>query len=141
MWSSRSDPRRRSVTGIPVHIATTWAISSSSTVGWSLLTCDCHSARSCSTVSRAVAFVLAQAGRLVVLGVDRRVLLLGYPVTFLRLAQVGWRRGVAEADARRGLVDEVDRLVRQVPVGDVADREVDGGATASSVIATLWCCS
>ena len=35
---------------------------------------------------------------------------------------------MAQADARRGLVDEVDRLVRQVPVGDVADRQVGGGA-------------
>ena len=34
---------------------------------------------------------------------------------------------MAQADARGGLVDEVDRLVRQVPVGDVADRQVGGG--------------
>jgi len=39
----------------------------------------------------------------------------------LRLAQ-GRRRGrMAQADPARGLVDEVDRLVGQVPVGDVAD--------------------
>ena len=41
------------------------------------------------------------------------------------------RSGGAEAWRRRtrlrGLVDEVDRLVRQVAVGDVADRQVDGG--------------
>ena len=43
------------VTGIPVHIATTWAISSSSTLGCSPETCDCHSARWASTNSRAVA--------------------------------------------------------------------------------------
>ncbi len=34
---------------------------------------------------------------------------------------------MAQPDARRGLVDEVDRLVGQVPVGDVADRQVRGG--------------
>ena len=34
---------------------------------------------------------------------------------------------MAEPDARGGLVDEVDRLVGQVPVGDVADRQVGGG--------------
>ncbi len=33
---------------------------------------------------------------------------------------------MAEADAARRLVDEVDRLVREVAVGDVADRQVDG---------------
>ena len=43
------------VTGMPVHIATTWAISSSSTLGCSPETCDCHSARWASTDSRAVA--------------------------------------------------------------------------------------
>jgi hypothetical protein len=32
-----------------------------------------------------------------------------------------------DADARRGLVNEVDRLVRQLPVGDVAMRELGGG--------------
>ena len=34
---------------------------------------------------------------------------------------------MAQADARGGLVDQVDRLVRQVAVGDVADRQVRGG--------------
>ena len=34
---------------------------------------------------------------------------------------------MAQADARGGLVDQVDRLVRQVAVGDVADRQVGGG--------------
>ena len=74
--------------------------------------------------------VLAELGRgLVVLGVDRAVLLLGHPVELaLRLAQRRRRGGVAEADAAGGLVDEVDRLVGQVAVRDVADRQVRGGA-------------
>ena len=33
---------------------------------------------------------------------------------------------MAQADAATGLVDQVDRLVRQMPVRDVADRQVDG---------------
>ena len=130
MWSSRSDSSSAMrVTGMPVHIATTWAISSSPTVGWSPDTVACHSARSSSTVLLGGRLGLAERrGLLVVLVVDRRVLLLGDAVELLlRLAQGGRRGGVAQADARRGLVDEVDRLVRQVAVGDVADRQVGGG--------------
>ena len=67
-------------------------------------------------------------GFLVLLVVDRRVLLLGDALQLLlRLAQRRRRGGVAEADARGGLVDEVDRLVGQVAIGDVADRQVGGG--------------
>ena len=52
MWSSRSDSSWAiRVTGMPVHIATTWAISSSPTVGCSAVTFDCHSLRSPSTTS------------------------------------------------------------------------------------------
>ena len=47
--------------------------------------------------------------------------------SLLGLAQGGRGGGVAQSDARGGLVDEVDRLVRQVAVGDVADRQVGGG--------------
>ena len=43
------------VTGMPVHIATTWAISSSSTTGCSPDIWACHSVRRPSAVSRAVA--------------------------------------------------------------------------------------
>ena len=80
-------------------------------------------------LSRAVASASRRRGRLLVLlVVDRRVLLLGDAVELLlRLAQRGRRGRMAQADARRGLVDEVDRLVRQVPVGDVADRQVGRG--------------
>ena len=67
-------------------------------------------------------------GFLVLLVVDRRVLLLGDAVEILlRLAQGRGRGRMAQADARGGLVDEVDRLVRQMAVGDVADRQVRGG--------------
>ena len=72
---------------------------------------------------------LAQGrGLLVFLVVDRRVLLLGDPLeVLLRLAQGGRRGGVTQPDARGRLVDQVDRLVGQVAVGDVADRQVGGG--------------
>jgi hypothetical protein len=57
------------------------------------------------------------------------VLLLRHAIELaLRLAQLRRRGGMAQADARGGLVDQVDRLVRQMPVGDVADRQVGGGA-------------
>ncbi len=54
--SSRSDSSwAMRVTGMPVHIATTCAISSSSTLGVSPDTVDCQSLRSLSTFSREVA--------------------------------------------------------------------------------------
>ena len=117
------------VTGMPVHIATTWAMSSSSTLGVSPDTVDCHSAAQLVDVLAGGRLGLAQRRRLLVLlGVDRRVLLLGDPLeVLLRGAQLGRRRGVAQAHAARGLVDQVDRLVGQEAVGDVADREVRGG--------------
>ena len=72
---------------------------------------------------------LAQGrGLLVFLVVDRRVLFLGDPLEVLLGLAQGRRRGrMAQADARGSLVDQVDRLVRQVAVGDVADRQVGRG--------------
>ena len=62
MWSSRSDSSwAMRVTGMPVHIATTWAISSSSTVGCSPEIWACHSARRLSTFSLGGGLGLAQA--------------------------------------------------------------------------------
>ena len=45
----------------------------------------------------------------------------------LDLAQIGRRLHALDAQARPGLVDQVDRLVGQVAVGDVAVGEVGGG--------------
>jgi hypothetical protein len=44
-------------------------------------------------------------------------------------------------DPRRGLVDQVDRLVRQEAVGDVAVRELAAATIAGSVMSTPWCTS
>ena len=130
MWSSRSDSSWAiRVTGMPVHIATTWAISSSSTVR--LVARDLGLPLGAERVDGLARGRLGLAQRrrlLVLLVVDRGVLLLGDPLeVLLRLAQGGRRGGMAQADARGGLVDEVDRLVGQVAVGDVADRQVGGG--------------
>ena len=130
MWSSRCDSScAMRVTGMPVHIATTWAISSSSTVGCSPRDLRLPFVAQRLDRSRAVGLGLAQLrGLFVFLGVDRGVLLLGDPLELLlRLAQGGRRRGVAEPDAAGGLVDEVDGLVGQVAIRDVADRQVGGG--------------
>src|SRR5207253_9321569 len=77
----------------------------------------------------ALGLLLAQARRgFVVLGVDRAVLLLRDPVQLaLGLAERRRGGGVAEPDAARGLVDQGDRLVWQVPGGDVAGRQVRRG--------------
>ena len=131
MWSRRADSSSAiRVTGIPVHIATTWAISSSSTVGWSPATFACHSPRRVSTFSRAEVSASRRSRRVVVLlGVDGRVLVADDPLELLLgLPEIRRRRGVAEADAAGRLVDQVDRLVGQMAVRDVADRQVGGSA-------------
>ena len=80
IWSSRSDSSWAiRVTGMPVHMETTSAMSSSSTVGLSPADLACHSARSgIQPFSRAVASASRSVGRLLELLVgDRRFLLLG----------------------------------------------------------------
>src|SRR3990172_6259058 len=69
---------------------------------------------------------VAQGGRaLVVLAVDGRVLLLRDALQLLlRRLELGRRGAGAKAHAAGRLVDEVDGLVGQVAVRDVADREV-----------------
>ncbi len=55
MWSSRSDSSwAMRVTGMPVHMATTWAMSSSPTSGVSAVRCACQAVRSSSMLARAV---------------------------------------------------------------------------------------
>ena len=130
MWSSRSDSSWAiRVTGMPVHIATTWAISSSSTTGCSPDIWACHSVRRPSAVSRAVASASrrAAASSYSWLLIAASFSLRDAVEVLLGVAQRGRRGRVAQADPRRGLVDEVDRLVRQVAVRDVAGGQVGGG--------------
>ena len=72
---------------------------------------------------------VAQArGLLELLALDRAFLVLAdLGDLLLELAVVGRRLHAADAQARPGLVDEVDRLVGQVTVGDVAVGEVRRG--------------
>ena len=83
-------------------------------------------ARRCSSSSLLAALQLV---RLVVLPVVRQAvqLLLDGVQLDLGVAQVLRRHGAAQADTGRGLVDHVDGLVRQEPVGDVAVGEPRGG--------------
>ena len=130
MCSSRSDSSwAMRVTGMPVHMATTWAISSSSTMGWSPDICDCHSVRSVSTVSRAV----ASASRSVAAS-SYSWLLIAASFSLVMRSRSFWasRSAGGALECRRrtredGLVDQVDRLVRQVAVRDVARRQVRCG--------------
>ena len=74
------------------------------------------------TLAHQLLFAVTQAGRLLeVLRVDRRLLLAaGLGDLLVELAQV-WRSGhPANPHPGTGLVDQVDRLVRQEPVVDVA---------------------
>ena len=130
MCSSRSDSSWAiRVTGMPVHIATTWAMSSSSTVGCSPDTVACHSARSVSTCSLAVASdsrrVAASSYSWLLIAASFSLVIRSS--SFWASRSAGGADAVAQPDARRGLVDEVDRLVGQVAVGDVAGRQVGGG--------------
>src|SRR6516164_1432276 len=72
---------------------------------------------------------LAQRGGLLeVLGVDGRLLLPPHAGDLLiELAQVRRCRHAADPHPRPGLIDQVDRLVRQEPVADIAIRQPRGG--------------
>ena len=78
--------------------------------------------------SLAWALGVAQVGGdLVVLVVDRRFLLLGDALeVLLRGLQLGRRGCRAQTYAAGGFIDQIDRLVGQMAVGDVADAQVSG---------------
>jgi hypothetical protein len=48
------------------------------------------------------------------------------------------QRGLAQLDARAGFVDQVDGLVRQEAVRNVAAWSVDGGFDGVVGVATAW---
>jgi hypothetical protein len=81
-----------------------------------------HSFSRCAfSCSRVFSRSRSAAGLLEVLRVDRRLLLApDVGDALVELAQVRRRGHAADAHARAGLVDEVDRLVGQEAVGDVA---------------------
>ena len=79
---------------------------------------------------RQLALLVAQRGRLLeLLRLDRVLLVGAHLLDLLFQLPVAGRGGHrADAEARAGLVDQVDRLVRQVPVLDVAIGEHGRGA-------------
>ena len=128
--SSRSDSSWAiRVTGMPVHIATTCAISSSSTLGVSPDTVDCQSARSLSTFSREVASasrsVAACSYSWALIAASFSLVIRSSSFCAVRSSGGAeeWRRRTRlAASSMRSIA-----LSGQVAVGDVADREVRGG--------------
>ena len=116
-------------TGIPVQLPSTSAISLSSTSATTSISPERHCFSRSARWRNELLFAVAQAGRLLeVLGVDRGFLLpAGLGDLLVELTQV-WRRGhPADPHPGAGLVDQVDRLVRQEPVVDVAVGQGGGG--------------
>jgi len=119
MWSRRSDSSCAiRVTGIPVHIDTTWAISSSSTVRLGVRDLGLPGAAERLDALPGGCLGIAQAGcLLVLLRIRGGVLVAGCPLQLLLgLPEIRRRRRVAQAHAAGCLVDEVDRLVREVAI-------------------------
>ena len=115
-------------TGMPVQIDRTSAISSSSTSDRMSISPDFHSALAAGALLLQLALLVAERrGALEVLGVDGRFLAQAHLGDLLvDLADVGRRGHATDAHAGAGLVDEVDGLVGQEPVADVAVGEVRG---------------
>ena len=86
--------------------------------------------------------VAQPGGLLEVLLVDRRLLVATRLADLLvKVTQLRRRRHPADPQPRAGLVDQVDRLVRQEPVVDVPVGELAAATSAPSVIDTRWCAS
>ena len=130
MRTSRADSASVSLkTGMPVHIETMSAISSSPTSGCSSDVLGVAPVVfELALLLRELPLLVAERrGLLELLRLDRLFLLLADALDLLFQLAVARRRAHrADADARRGLVDEVDRLVGQMPVLDVAVGELGG---------------
>ena len=144
MRTSRCDSASVSLkTGIPVHIETMSAMSSSPISGCSVWS----SSRHCSSSSRFFCVSLrslsrSDGGLLELLVVDRVFLVLAHLLDLVLELAVARRRGHgADPHPGGGLVDQVDRLVGQVAVLDVAVGQVAAASSAASVILHRWCAS
>ena len=106
------------------------AISSSPTTGRSPFSPSAHSSSSWRFFGRQLALGVAQVGGFFeLLGLDRRLLVAPRRLDFLlELAVDRRRRHALDPHPRTGLVDQVDRLVGQEAVGDVAIGELGGGS-------------
>ena len=132
MRTSRADSASVSLkTGMPVHIETMSAMSSS-------VTCGCASwvsevVRHCSSSSRFFCESFRSLSRREAafsnswFSIDALLVLADALDLVLELAVPRGSRHGLDTQARRGLVDEVDRLVGQLPVLDVAVGELGGG--------------
>ncbi len=105
------------------------AISSSPTSGRSVASPSDHSSSSWRLRGRQLALGVAQVGRfLELLGLDRGLLFAPRLFDFLLEVAVDRRRAHRlDPHPRGGLVDQVDRLVGQEAVGDVAVGQLGGG--------------
>ena len=114
---------------MPVHSARTSAIDSSCDLVEEVDALGAPLALLGRPLLEQLLLAVAQArGRLELLALDRAFLVLAdLGDLVLELAVVGRRLHPADAQARAGLVDEVDGLVGQVAVGDVAVGEVRRG--------------
>jgi hypothetical protein len=133
MLSSRADSSSVSLnTGMPVEAASTSAMSSSSTSATTSMSPDFHWASrslrarvSCFSSSRRRAAFSKSCS------VDGGLLLAAHLGDLLvELAQVRRRGHPADPQSGAGLVDEVDGLVRQEPVVDVAVGQVAAATSA-----------
>ena len=121
----------RLLTGIFVHDETMWAMSSSVT----LSVLSCRSAllgpllfEPLLLEAQLLLAVANRGGLLELLRLDDRLFLgLDLADLVVDLADLGRRKGRLKAHARRRLVDQVDRFVRQEAIGDVAVAELRRG--------------
>ena len=127
------------VTGTPVHLDTTAAMSSPVIVGvdWSRFSRHFFLVL-LERLAQLLLLVAQAGGLLVLLAGDGGGLVLDHllDLDFLVL-ELGRRRRGLQARARAGLVDEVDGLVGQEALGDVAVGELGGGAQRAVVVLDL----
>ena len=116
------------VSGTPVHFETTSSISALPTIDAARAGLDVELLADELQVLARLHFLLAIELRLLEVLLRDRVLHLldGHADALVDLAELLAVAGLAQLGARAGLVDEVDRLVGQEAVGDVAVRLVDG---------------